>query len=162
MPLAAGLSGAALDFKLWDKLGTITKMESLAKCRSIPPSYEPRKGQGEVVAQKKEEGVITFFEKGKWTGVHSKEQVAYTNLFRWSLNPSSGEITLGHLRFGTKHPVILLTLAQVEKHLYKSLHPHECKEDTYTASVLFDDHFVHLHWRVIGPKKNEHLAIVYF
>jgi len=43
----------------------------------------------------------------------------------------------------------------------RSLQPHECKEDTYMGSVLFDKHFVHLDWRIIGPKKNEIIRLVY-
>lgn len=157
-----GLSEVVLGFDLWEKLNSIKQMESPAYCRKIPPSYEPRKGQAQVTIQKNEKGLITFFEKGKWVERNSKQTIAFTNLFRWSLHKESGEITLQHLRFGKEKPITLVTLAQVEKHLYRSFLPLECKEDTYTATAFFDKHYIHLHWRIIGPKKNEQISVVYF
>ena len=146
---------------LWKQLGAIKKLEFTSQCRKIPPSYEPRKGVGEVKIQEKTEEIITFFEKGRWQGIHSKNERAFTNVFRWCLNPKTELISLEHLRFGKERPVFLFTLTAVDQNLLKSLPSHECKEDTYFGSVLFDHHYVHLNWRILGPNKNELLSVVY-
>ncbi|NGX60000.1 MAG: hypothetical protein KR126chlam3_01161 [Chlamydiae bacterium] len=149
----------SLDF--WKQLSAVNKLEFTSQCRKIPPSFESRKGIGEVKIQDKGEDEITFFEKGKWQGIHSKSEVAFTNVFRWRLNPKTGLISLDHLRLGTNRPVFLFTLSLVDGNLFKTLQPHECKEDTYFGSVLFDKHYIQLNWRIVGPKKNELLSVVY-
>lgn len=104
---------------------------------------------------------MTFFEKGISRGVHTGNEIAFTNIFRWRLEAENHTICLEHLRFGIEKPVFLFQLIPIEEHLFKSLKPHECKEDVYYGSVLYDEHYVHLNWRIIGPRKNEMLTTVY-
>ncbi len=148
--------------RLWEQLNKITKLEFTAQCRKIPPTFEQRKGVGKVDVRDPNSETITFFEKGKWSSVQGKELTGFTNVIRWRLDKREEILHLDHLRMGVDQPVPLLSLEQVEKNLFKSLGPHQCKEDTYFGSVLFDEHFIHLHWRIIGPKKNELQSIVYF
>jgi hypothetical protein len=146
---------------LWHQLNKITKLESTALCRRIPPSYEKREGRGEVILQDKSNESLIFFEKGKWQNVHSKKEIPFTNVFRWHLAPETGLISLEHLRFGIERPVFLFSLTQVDDNFFKSLKPHEYKEDAYFGSILFDEHYIHLNWRILGPKKNVTLSIIY-
>ena len=139
----------------------MSSFESVANCRKIPPSYEPRKGKGQVILQDSSPDTVTFFEKGVWRGVQTKDEIAFTNVFRWKLDSENGNLSLEHLRFGIERPVFLFTLTPIEEHLFKSLKPHECKEDAYYGSVLFDAHYIHLNWRIMGPMKNEMVSVVY-
>jgi len=108
------------------------------------------------------EEALTFFEKGYWKGVSSKNEIPFSNALRWIIEPKTRVITLEHLRFGKERPVRLFSLSQVGENLFKSIDPYECKEDTYRGCVLFDDHYVQLSWQITGPKKNESLSVVYF
>lgn len=146
----------------WQRLGEISKLEFASQCRKIPPTFEQRKGEGVVSIRDPNSETMTFFEKGKWSSIQNKEQMAFTNILRWRLDPKKEKIYLEHLRMGVDHPIHLLTFTQVEDHLFKSLDPHQCKEDTYFGSVLFDDHYIHLNWRILGPKKNKLMSVVYF
>lgn len=146
---------------LWKKLSEISSFEFTSNCRKIPPSYEPRKGRGEILVKDPNSETITFFEKGKWRGVQNLKEIGFTNVIRWCFDPKTGLLSLEHLRMGVEKPMLLFTLQQIEENLFKSLAPHQCKEDTYYGSVLFDEHYVHLNWRIIGPKKNEALSVVY-
>lgn len=142
----------------WNRLSQVSSLQIHSQCRQIPPTYDRRQGAASVVIEKPDDNTIVFFEKGKW---ETNAQLAFTNVFRWTLEDHLEHIDLEHLRFGDNHPVFLFSLVPVEKNLLKSLKPHECKEDNYYGSVLFDDHFVHLNWKVLGPKKNELTQMVY-
>lgn len=145
---------------LWEKLHLITTFECKAQCRRLPPSFEPRHGSGIVKIQEQTDDTLTFFEKGKWQGVHSKQETLFTNVFRFS-KKERGVITLEHFQLGKERPQMLFTLTAIEPHLYKTLSPQETEEDTHVGSVLFDTHFVHLSWHRTGPEKNQLLSIVY-
>ena len=147
--------------KLWNKLLEVNSLEFSSHCRKIPPTFEPRKGVGQVRVQKQNDETLTLFERGSWLGVHSKQQTAFSNVMRWRLDPEKEEIRIEHLRFGENRPVLLLTLSPVDEHLFKSMQPHACKEDTYFASVLFEEHYIHLNWRILGPGKHEVVDQVY-
>jgi len=145
---------------LWEKLHLVTKFECSAICRRLPPSFEPRKGSGEVKILQQTDETITFFEKGKWQGVHTKKETLFTNVFRFRRDEKR-VITLEHFLLGKDQPQTVFTLTAIEPHLYKSLKPHECEEDTHFGSILFDTHFVQLNWRRVGPQKNELHTVLY-
>ena len=145
-------------FSFWKRLSEVKSLKIISQCRQIPPTYEKRQGCAQVILEKSSDNTIIFFEKGGW---QESVSLAFTNVFRWTLDEELKQIKLEHLRFGAKHPVFLFSLIPVEKNLLKSLQPHECKEDTYFGSVLFDDHFIHLNWKVLGPRKNELTEMVY-
>lgn len=149
-----------MSFKLFDRLRQIESFEAHCHCRNIPPRFEGRKGSGQVVVSKQSPDSLVFFEKGKWVFVHSKTEIAFTNILRWTVK-GDGEIDLEHLRYGHDNPIFLFSLSQVNQNLFKSLKPFECKEDTYMGSVLFDQHYIHLNWQITGPKKRENLTMIY-
>jgi len=141
------------------KLSSVTKGELYSMCRQIPPSHEPRKGVVDVKILQDEEGVLTLFEKGTWVGTNSRQEISFTNTLRFRF--AENKIILEHLRFGKNHPELLFELEQIEPHLFRSLKPYLCKEDTYTGSVLFDEHYIHLDWQVKGPRKSASYRVVY-
>lgn len=145
---------------LLEKLQNVRKGELESICRQIPPTFEPRKGISSVTVFSEEE-TVTLFERGTWLSVHSREEIAYTNTLRFRFLKDSRRIALEHLRYGKNRPVLLFELDQVGPFAYRSLAPYTCKEDTYTGSVLFDAHYIHLNWQVVGPKKNTSLRAVY-
>lgn len=146
--------------KFWKKLTEIRAFEFSSTCRMTPPSYSSRRGRGEVIVQNQEKERIVFFEKGRWKS-SPQEEVSFSNVFRWGIDRKQSLISLEHLRFGVTRPVFIFYLMPVEENLLKSREPHECKEDTYFGSVLYDDHFIHLNWRIIGPTKNELICQYY-
>ncbi|MDN3506658.1 MAG: hypothetical protein P0S96_05465 [Simkaniaceae bacterium] len=145
---------------LFEKLHLVTNFHCNAVCRRLPPSFEPRKGAGEVKILRQTEDSITLFEKGKWQGVYSKDERLFSNVFRFQ-KEDKGVITLQHFRLGRDKPQKVFTLTAIEPHLYKSLKPHEDDEDTHFGNVLFDTHFVQLSWRKVGSQKNELHTVVY-
>jgi len=138
----------------------VRRGEFISTCRQIPPTFEPRKGVASVTVFSEGDSV-TLFERGTWLSVHSREEITYTNTLRFRFFQKSRKIALEHLRYGKNRPVLLFELEQVGPFTYRSLLPHMCKEDTYTGSVLFDQHYIHLDWQVVGPKKNTSLRAVY-
>ena len=141
--------------KVWMQLKKITTLELTTICRKIPPSFEKRVGKAKVIIQSQGDEEITFFEKGTWEGVQSRNKTAFTNVYCWQIDREKGVLSLSSLRLGVERPLLLFTLIPLETHFYKSLGPHECNEDTYAATLQHDDHFIALDWHVTGPKKNE-------
>lgn len=144
--------------KFWTKLSKVDRFRLSSSCRKAPPSYPTRTGVGEVKVEQLDEETLTVFQKGKWIG---GDDMAFTNVFCWKLNRKSGQLSLEHLRFGASRPVFLFDLILVDRGLLKSVRPHECKEDTYFGSVLFDEHYIQLNWRIIGPSKSEMISQYY-
>lgn len=148
--------------QLWDIFKSIRQMEFTAKCRRIPPSFETRKGNGQVILEQPTEDTLILFEKGNWKAIQSETSIAFTNVFRWRLEKLQKSIALEHLRFGKNRPVFLFTLVLVEDYLLQSIKPHECKEDTYSGKLLFNTHNIHLQWKITGPQKNEVIETHYY
>ncbi len=144
----------------WDTLTRITQLTFHAKTQSKEEKGWNGKGQGEVLITKECPHTLLFSEKGTWHGKQSGE-VSFSNIFRWTLNRNRGLISLEHLRRGPDNPVFLFHLAPIGKHSLASVDPHLCKRDRYFAQIHFDSHGLHLHWRIIGPKKNEKINYYY-
>jgi len=106
---------------------------------------------------KEEANVLVFHEKGSWSG---KQEMNFTNVFRWTLDLNAGVISLEHLRYGS--PVFLVNLTPLSKHLLISLQPHTCGRDTYTGKMHLKSDGIHLHWSILEPKKNEEINSYYF
>jgi hypothetical protein len=84
----------------------------------------------------------------------------FSNKLRWTLGFSAGAISLEHLRYGSA--VFLINLVPLNDHSLISLHTHVCKNDTYTGKMHLNGDHIHLHWQILGPKKNEELDSYYF
>jgi len=150
----------------WDQLGKISQL-SFQSAKAVQEgslqdtSGWEGKGYGEVRAVKQGDRVLVFYEKGSWSSqVVSK--MAFSNVFRWTLDRYAGVITLEHLRHGADHPVFLFHVAPAGPSALASMGSHLCGEDTYLGHIHFDEKVIHLNWRVIGPKKNEEIRYHYF
>ncbi len=143
-------------WSFWEKLKSIKQLTLYAKS---PTSWNG-KGIGEVLVSKEGENVLLFQERGAWQ-MQKGEQISFSNVFRWTLDRSAGTITLEHLRLGPNAPVFLFHLVPTDGHLMASLEAHFCEEDVYSAQAIWDQHSIHLTWRVIGPKKNDEMEYYY-
>ncbi len=68
---------------------------------------------------------------------------------------------LEHLRFGEDHPVYLFDLALAGEREWRSVSPHLCREDCYSAVLIVGDDNIVLRWSVNGPRKQETIEYVY-
>jgi len=143
----------------WDKLMKVSQLHFQAKTQAQEATGWNGQGSGEVIVTK-EGKVITFQEKGKWQSPQGGD-VSFSNVFRWTLDRYAGVIALEHLRRGPDHPVFLFHLVPHSSHSLISVDSHLCEGDTYFGQVQFDAHALKLHWRVIGPKKNENIDYYY-
>lgn len=144
----------------WEKLLNVTEVSFHAMSKTGEEIGWNGKGQGEVTKTKEGSNILTFTEKGTWQGKQGGE-LAFSNVFRWTLDRRAGVISLEHLRRGPDHPVFLFHLAPTSKHALSSVDSHLCEGDTYFGQIHFDRFSLRLNWRVIGPKKNEEINYYY-
>jgi len=114
-------------------------------------------GKVEVEAHPKDS--LIFNESIKWENgdnllINSK------NIYRWTFL-EFGNIKLEHLRFGTDHPVFLVELAKSGEKKWKSIEPHKCGMDLYSAELYLKNKQLVLIWTVKGPTENYALKTVY-
>ena len=146
--------------KFWKRLSRVKQLTFHAKTKSRDEDGWNGKGKGEVTITKEGENVLIFNEKGSWMGKEGKE-TSFSNIFRWTLDPQVGMISLEHLRRGVDNPVFLFHLQPSSLHSLASIDSHLCAEDTYLGQILCAPNCLSLKWRVIGPKKNEELHYYY-
>lgn len=144
----------------WNILNQITQLTFHAKTKSKDESGWNGRGRGEVATKKEQPNHLLFTEKGTWQNALG-EEVGFSNVFRWMLDPKAGVVALEHLRRGASHPVFLFHLAPTGKHSLSSVDSHLCGGDTYFGQVRFTKEMVHLNWRVIGPSKDEEIDYYY-
>jgi hypothetical protein len=114
-------------------------------------------GNGNVEIEEKSKQLI-FKEIGKWKN-SDKKQFGFTNTYRWTFE--SDHVTLEHLRFGAKAPVLLFRLVADSQTNWHSSCPHKCDLDLYSATLVIEDKQVILRWKVEGPRKNEEITYWY-
>jgi len=146
-----------LDF--WARLGQVRQMKLFANTKSREDAGWNGKGKGEVLVTKEDTILITN-ERGCWDAKEGAE-IAFSNTFRWTLDLSSGMISLEHLRMGVNHPVFLFHLTPTSDNILSSPESHLCEEDVYFSQIFWDKRSIRLTWRVIGPKKNEEMEYFY-
>ena len=146
--------------KFWKRLSRVKQLTFQAKTKSRDEAGWNGKGKGEVTITKEGENVLIFNEKGSWQGKDSKE-IGFSNIFRWTLDPHVGMVSLEHLRQGIDNPVFLFHLLPISPHSLSSIDSHLCAGDNYLGQILFAPNCLRLKWRVIGPKKNEELHYYY-
>ena len=144
----------------WERLTQVKQLSFTAKSKSKDESGWNGKGKGDVMISKEGEHVLVFTEKGSWQGSEGKE-MSFSNVFRWTLDKTSGMISLEHLRRGVSRPVFLFHLAPSGSSSLASIDSHLCAEDAYFGQIFLDRHSLRLNWRVIGPKKNEQIDYYY-
>lgn len=147
-------------YDCWDKLAVVKQLTFNARSKSKEEQGWNGRGKGEVLVKKENAAQLIFHEKGSWRNLHG-EDFTFSNLFRWTLDKTSGMISLEHLRRGFENPVFLFHLAPSGNNTLSSVDSHLCEGDTYFGQILLDQHSIRLNWRVIGPKKNEEIDYYY-
>jgi hypothetical protein len=146
--------------KFWKRLSRVKLLTFHAMTKSRDEGGWNGKGKGEVAISKEGENILIFNEKGSWRGKDGKE-TSFSNIFRWTLDPHAGMVSLEHLRQGIDNPVLLFHLQPSGLHSLSSIDSHLCAGDTYLGQILCTQNCLRLKWRVIGPKKNEELHYYY-
>lgn len=145
---------------IWNQLKCVSSVALISKSHSKNPSERKFvKGNGKVSVQF-ENQTILFHEQGTWKGERGQIH-NYHNSFRWTWDRFEGMISLEHLRYGMKNPIFLFHLIPAETNRLESHLSHACGEDSYFGWLSFNDLFLQLNFRTIGPKKNEELQYIY-
>lgn len=139
----------------WKRLTEIKNLRCDAKTKE-----DHQYGLGEVIVTKEKANVLLFHEKGYWNTKYG-QKIEFSNTLRWTLNNSTNVISLEHLRRGLQHPVFLFHLVPTSNRLLTSLDPHICKDDTYFGQLQLNQNSLYLHWRFIGPHKNDEIIYHY-
>lgn len=147
---------------IWEKLSQVRSVIVHAKTKSKEEGGWNGKGRGDVLITKGEEkkAELIFTEKGSWKNDVGKE-IDFSNIFRWTYDRERQLISLEHLRYGVDHPVFLFHLAPTGNLALTSVDAHLCEGDLYFGHLAYDAHGLRLHFRVIGPKKNEEIDYYY-
>lgn len=146
--------------KFWKRLSRVKQLTFHAMTKSRDEGGWNGKGKGKVTISQEGENILIFNEKGSWQGKDGKE-ISFSNIFRWTLDPLAGMVSLEHLRQGIDNPVLLFHLQPSGLHSLSSVDSHLCAGDTYLGQILCAQNCLRLKWRVIGPKKNEELHYYY-
>lgn len=145
---------------VWKRLCKVKQLTFHATSKSSDEGGWNGKGKGQVQVTKVNDNVLIFQEKGFWQDRNGQD-IAFHNSFRWTLDAIGHTISLEHLRHGIDHPVFLFHLVPSTNQSLASLDSHLCEKDAYFGQIFCDRHTLRLHWRVIGPKKNEEIATYY-
>ncbi len=145
---------------IWSRLSQVRLISFRAQSKSTEKSGWNGIGKGSVDIKKINERELLFHERGSWQ-TQSEDSLDFSNTFRWTLDEAHQFIALEHLRFGPNKPIFLFNLIPIDQQLLESINSHVCDKDTYFGKICCDDHFIKLNWRVIGPKKNEHIDYIY-
>ncbi|MBI3236707.1 MAG: winged helix-turn-helix transcriptional regulator [Chlamydiales bacterium] len=144
----------------WDRLKRVKHFSRNARFKPDLQKEEHRRGRGDVTISSPQDSVLIFYERGAWQ-MPQGATIDFTNTFRWTFDRSLCMISLEHLRLGPDNPVFLFHLICSADQTLSSLESHICEEDVYLATVPWDSKGIYLHWRVIGPKKNEQIESHY-
>jgi hypothetical protein len=144
----------------WNRLRTIRELDFEAHSRSTTRTGWNGQGRGTVQVEQVDAVTMLFYENGRWSPEGSRE-LAFNNIFRWTLDPEGRHIRLTHLRFGPGNPVYLFDLVPESERVLTSAEPHVCQEDIYAARMEVGDEAVHLGWTITGPRKDERIAYSY-
>jgi hypothetical protein len=149
----------AILLAFWERLQKVKELSFTAQSKSAEEGWHGR-GKGEVAISKEKNSALVFNEKGSWLNKRGDE-IAFSNVFRWTLDRCAGVISLEHLRRGMDRPVFIFHLAPTGKNMLSSVDSHLCEGDTYFGQIHFEPNNLRLNWRVIGPKKNEEMDYYY-
>lgn len=147
-------------YAVWERLQKVQHVSLKSESVHNEEGDLSGKGKGDVTVIGEGGDILIFQEKGTLTN-KTGESFSFSNVFRWTLDRKTAVITLEHLRRGWNHPVYLFDLAPTGNHALASVDSHHCGGDTYMGQLLIEPGSLRLHWRVIGPKKNEVLDYYY-
>ncbi len=149
---------------IWNRLINVSSFSYIAKTKLKANSGWEGKGKGDVVVTRPDETSIVFQERGSWQVKGEgdpSERLDFTNIYRWTLDKEAGVIGLEHLRYGVNNATFLVHLIPVSSNNLSSIDSHMCTEDAYFAQLFINSSALRLHWRVIGPNKNEEMTYFY-
>lgn len=135
---------------LWNGLYAVSRVKLIASSSTWNGIGE---GTVEVIEK---DSTIEWIENGKWEGAQT-----YRNHFRFTLLREQGMISLEHLRFGKMRPEFLFHLVPVRPGVYESTDPHLGGEDAYLGRLYYNQLFIELTLKTIGPKKHEKIESIY-
>lgn len=146
---------------IWQRLQAVNHLQFESHSRADANTGWNGHGSGVVRIEFADSASILFHESGSWTQ-DSGPEIAFQNVFRWTINAESNFIRLEHLRFGPNRPVHLLDLALVGEGPLEAAEPHVCGPDNYDGRLQCGPESMQLHWTVTGPKKYESIAYTYW
>lgn len=112
-------------------------------------------GRGSVRIEPLEQGCL-FHESGRFYPARGTV-VDMVNCFEWEFGKD--RVRLSHRRRG--EAVYLFDLVAESTSSWRSVTPHHCGDDLYSGVLTLQDDHLALHWRVTGPRKDEHFHYVY-
>lgn len=143
----------------WQRLASVQTLSFSAKLRQMETS-SVKVGKADVVIESPTSSVLIFRETGYWFN-HQAPETAFSNVFRWTLDLDASLIMLEHLRYGMTHPVFLFHLTPTNPGILESVDAHLCGEDTYLGNISWNARNLSFNWRIVGPRKNDHLIYHY-
>ena len=146
--------------EFWQRLQKVKHLTFQSSTKAKKDTGWSGRGKGSVVVTQESDNVLVFQEEGHWQGAE-QNPTAFSNAYRWTLDRSAGMLSLEHLRRGPNHPVFLFHLVPCSKNSLSSLDSHLCESDLYFGRIFFDRHSLRLHWRILGPKKDEEIDCYY-
>ncbi len=144
---------------LWGRLTAVTTLAFTSQSFDSGSGWDGT-GTGTVKVETTDARSMLFHENGRWSPQEGTS-LQFTNVFRWTSLPDESRLRLEHLRFGNAHPVYLFELEQTGETVWKSIEPHVCSEDLYSASLSLENESLHLDWTVKGDTKNERISYIY-
>ncbi|PIS03206.1 MAG: hypothetical protein COT85_04070 [Chlamydiae bacterium CG10_big_fil_rev_8_21_14_0_10_42_34] len=147
--------------EFWERLKKVKRLTLHAKSHSKNETGWNGEGEGDVFVTEEGQSTLVFQESGHWN-LPLNRTMAFSNVFRWTLDVKAERISLEHLRQGRNAPVFLFHLAPIARNLLASIDSHLCGNDEYIAQVQWELEAIRLKWRVTGPKKDEELKYQYF
>ena len=117
-------------------------------------------GQGTVKALRPDSHTVIFDEAGWWK-FGDCSNVAFHNIYLWSLQSESPTFGLSRLRYGRQSAVHLVNFIEVARNEWESGSPYACGPDLYSARVRYSDRGLKLSWTIQGPNKNQQLDYTY-
>ena len=145
---------------LWQRLLQVKHLSFSAQSKAEQPSGWNGIGKAKVEIHSVASRSIIFKEQGSWTS-HEGKQFDFKNALRWTWHTSQALCTLEHLHYGPDHPIVLVEFKPTSHMQFEVVQPFLCTPDTYLAHLYCDPHFIQLHWRILGPRKNEEIDYIY-
>lgn len=145
---------------LWKRLLRVKHLSFSAQSKAEHPSGWNGIGKAKVEIHRVASHSVIFKEEGNWTS-HEGNQFDFKNALRWTWHGSKPLLILEHLHYGPEHPIVLFELKPMSQTQFEVVQPFFCKKDTYLADLYCDHHFIQLHWRILGPRKNEEINYIY-
>lgn len=145
---------------LWERLLQVKHLSFSAQSKAEHPSGWNGTGKAKVEIDHVASHSLIFKEEGSWTS-HEGKQFDFKNALRWTQHASKPLFILEHLHFGPEHPIVLFELKPINQTQFEVIQPFFCKKDTYLAHLYYNHHLIQLHWRIIGPRKNEEIYYIY-